>query len=171
MGIDWSQIAHQLGLELPQLITHIIGFAITVWLLKKYAWGPLLGLLEERRNKIVSEFDEIEKEKAGVADLSAEYEAKLKDIDNERRAKIVEAVEEGKQLAAEVKANAQAEVKEFHEKAKAELEREVAKAKVQLRNDMIAMSMTAAEKFIGKKLDNDEHRRLIGDFIDGLEKA
>ena len=114
---------------------------------------------------------EIEKEKGHVAKLTAEYDARLKDIDNERRAKIVEAVEEGKKLAAEVKANAQAEVREMHDKAKADLEREVAKAKVQLRDDMIGMTMSAAEKFIGEKLDNEEHRRLIGNFIDGLEKA
>lgn len=160
-----------MSFEWQQIVTHLFGFLITVWLMKKYAWGPLLDLLEERRNKIVSEFDEIEKEKEHVAELTSNYQDKLKDIDNERRARIVEAVEEGKRLAAEVKANAQAEVREMADKAKADLEREVAKAKVQLRNDMIGMTMTAAEKFIGKKLDNEEHRRLIGTFIDGLEKA
>ena len=160
-----------MSLEWQQLLTHLVGFLITVWLMKKYAWGPILGLLEERRNKIVGEFEEIEKEKDHVAELTADYDAKLKDIDNERRAKIVEAVEEGKKLATEVKATAQAEIREMQDKAEANLEREVAKAKVQLRDDMIGMTMSAAEKFIGKKLDNEEHRRLIGNFIDGLEKA
>ncbi len=160
-----------MSLEWQQILTHTVGFLITVWLMKKYAWGPILGLLEERRNKIVGEFDEIEKGKGQVAELTAEYDAKLKDIDSERRAKIVEAVEEGKKLAAEVKATAQSEVKELQSKAKADLEREVAKAKVELRDDMIVMTMTAAEKIIGEKMTDDKHRQLIGEFIDGLAKA
>jgi F-type H+-transporting ATPase subunit b len=160
-----------MSLEWQQILTHLVGFGIVVWLLKKYAWGPLLAMMEERRNKIIDEFKQIDDEKAKVADLTAEYDAKLKDIDNERRQKIVEAMDEGKALAAEIKANAQNEVKEINAKAKADLEREVAKAKVQLRNEMIALTMTATEKVIKEKLTDDKHRELIGSFIDGLEKA
>ena len=68
-----------------QVVTHILGFLIFVWILKKYAWGPLLGLMEERRNKIAGEFKQIEKEKADVAALTNDYQKKLKEIDNERR--------------------------------------------------------------------------------------
>jgi len=160
-----------MSLEWQQILTHLVGFGLVVWLLKKFAWGPLLDLMEERRNKIVDEFKQIDDEKARVAELTAEYDAKLKDIDNERRVKIVEAVDEGKALAAEIKANAQNEVKDINAKAKADLEREVAKAKVQLRNEMIALTMTATEKVIREKLTDDKHRELIGGFIDGLEKV
>jgi F-type H+-transporting ATPase subunit b len=160
-----------MSIEWQQILTHLVGFIIVVWLLKKYAWGPLLAIMEERRNKIVDEFKEIDDEKAKVAELTTEYEARLKDIDNERRVKIVEAVEEGKSVAAGIKANAQKEVKELNVKAKADLEREVAKAKVQLRNQMIALTMTATEKVIKEKLTDEKHRELIGGFIDGLEKA
>ncbi len=88
-----------MDLQWSQLLTHLIGFLITVWLLKKYAWGPLLNIMEERRAKIKSEFDSIEEEKANVARLTAEYESRLKEIDSERRAKLVEAVNEGKKIA------------------------------------------------------------------------
>ncbi len=160
-----------LGFDAAQALTHLVSFALTVILLKKYAWGPLMALLEERREKIAGEFDQIEKEKAEVAQLSADYEAKLKEIDNERRAKLVEATEEGKSLAADIKAKAQDEIKGLHEKAKADLQRDVAKARVQLRDEMITMTMTAAGKVIREKLDDAKHRELIGGFIDSLEKV
>ena len=51
-----------MGLELGQIITHIIGFVIAVIVLKKFAWKPILSMLEERRNKIKSEFDSIKEE-------------------------------------------------------------------------------------------------------------
>jgi F-type H+-transporting ATPase subunit b len=160
-----------MSIEWQQILTHLVGFAITVWLLKKYAWGPLLAIMEERRNKIVDEFKQIEDAKEDVAKLTADYEAKLKDIDSERRAKIVEAVEEGKKVAAEIKADAQKEIKELHTKAKADLEREVAKAKTQLRDEMISLTMRATEKVIDERLTDEKHRQLIGRFIDDLEKV
>ena len=49
-----------MNLEWQQILTHLLGFVIAVWLLKKYAWGPLLSIMEERRNKIVDEFQQPE---------------------------------------------------------------------------------------------------------------
>ena len=85
--------------ELQQVLTHAVGFLITVWILKRFAWGPLLGMMEERRNKIVGEFQQIEEEREKVAKLTAEYESRLRDIESERRDKLIEAAEEGKQIA------------------------------------------------------------------------
>jgi F-type H+-transporting ATPase subunit b len=160
-----------MDLQWQQLLTHLVGFVITVWILKKFAWKPLLNLMEERRNRIAGEFDEIEQEKAKVAELTSEYEGKLRDIDNERRAKLVEAVNEGKKIAEEMKATARDEAKDIVTKAKGELERDVAKARVQLKDDMIAATITAAEKLIGERLDDAKHREMIGRYIDDLEKA
>jgi len=156
--------------ELPQLVTHAVGFLITFLLLKKYAWAPLLKLMEDRRNKIADEFKAIEDEKVKVDSLTAEYEGKLKDIDTERRQKLVEAVDEGKKIAEELKAQGN-EAKPITEKAKSEIERDVAKARVALKDDMVAMTMTATEKIIMERLDDAKHRELIGSFIDNLEKA
>jgi F-type H+-transporting ATPase subunit b len=160
-----------MGFELPQILTHALGFLVTVWILKRYAWGPLLSLMEERRNRIIGEFQKIEDEKAGVAKTVAEYDAKLKEIDNERRAKLIEGVEEGKKVASELKAAAQEEVKNLHEKAKADLEREVAKARVELRDQMIAITLSATEKVIREKLDEKKQRELIDRYIAEIEKA
>ncbi|RKX26115.1 MAG: ATP synthase F0 subunit B [Candidatus Zixiibacteriota bacterium] len=157
--------------ELQQILTHALGFLIFVWVLKRFAWGPLLGLLEERREKIAGEFDEIDKQKAEVAQVTAEYEARMKEIEGERRAKMVEAVKEGKQMAADIKNEAMNEIRAMHEKAKADLQRDVAKAKVQLRDEMISITMTAAEKVVAEKMDDAKHRDLIGRYIDELERA
>ncbi|MCK4606725.1 MAG: F0F1 ATP synthase subunit B [candidate division Zixibacteria bacterium] len=158
-------------LQWQQLLTHALGFLIVLWILKKFAWGPLLALMEERRTKIADEFKGIEDEKANVAGLTAEYEGKLKNIDVERRARLVEAVDEGKKIAEEIKAAAREEIKYLGEKAEDELARDVAKAKVQLKNDMVAMTIVATEKIIREKLDDQKHRELIGSFIENVEKA
>jgi len=153
------------------LVTHAVGFLITVWILKKFAWGPLLALMDERRAKIQGEFDKIETEMSRVDTLAVEYDAKLKGIDEERRAKLVDAVIEGKKVAEEIKLAAQNQAREIAEKARGELERDVAKARVALKEDMVSMTISATEKIIMEKLDHDKHRQLIGQVIDGLEKV
>lgn len=160
-----------MDLQWQLLLTHSVGFLITLWILKKFAWGPLLNMMDERRDKIAGEFQQIEDDKAKVTELASEYEGKLQGIDEERRAKLVEAVNEGKGIAEQIKSAARDEAKQINAKAKAELDRDVAKAKVQLKNDMIAITMSAAEKIINEKLDDARHRELIGNFIDSVEKA
>lgn len=157
--------------ELPQLVTHAVGFLITLWILKRYAWGPLLSLMEERRSRIKSEFDTIEEEKAKAAELSSEYQGKLKDIDRERRERLTDAVTEGKKIAEEIRTQARDEAREIATKAKEDIERDVAKAKVQLKDDMVALTLGATEKVIRERLDDAKHRQLIADFIDKLEKV
>lgn len=160
-----------MNLEWQQLLTHAVGFLITLWILKKYAWGPLMNLMEERRTRIIDEFKQIDAEKAKVAELQAAYDAKLKQIDAERRSEIVKAIEEGKKVAADLKAQAQHEVKELHTKTKADLEREVAKARIELRDQMVTITMNAAEKVIREKLDDKKHRDLIDKYIAEVERA
>ncbi|MEK7775653.1 MAG: F0F1 ATP synthase subunit B [Candidatus Zixiibacteriota bacterium] len=158
-------------LEWQQLATHALGFLITLWILKRFAWGPLLAIMEERRSSIANEFKRIDDEKAKAARLAADYEQKLKEIDAERRAKLVEAVNEGKKIAEDLKTTARAEAQEITSKTKSELENEVKKARVHLKNEMIAITMIATEKIIREKLDDQKHRQLIGAIIDGAEKA
>ncbi len=160
-----------MNFELQQILTSAVGFLVFVWIMKKFAWGPVLELLEERRNKIEQEFKGIEQSKADVAALTEEYESKLRDIEAERREKIVQAVNEGKKMAEEIKTKAREEARLMEVKAKADLEQDVAKARVQLKDEMVGITMAAAQTILGEELDEAKHRNVIDRFIDGVEKA
>ena len=160
-----------MNIEWQLIVTHSIGFLITLWILKRYAWGPLLNLIEERRLKIVGEFESIDIEKQKAAELNAQYQAQLRQIEAERRSQIVKAVNEGKKIAEELRAAARDEVEEMRQKTVSELEREVAKAKVQLKDDMVKITMAATSKLLHEKLDDKSHHRLVSDYIDNLEKV
>ena len=157
-----------MGLEIGQIVTQIIGFLIAVFLLKKFAWKPLLSILEERRSKIKSEFDNIDNEKKKVEDLLSDYQTKLKEIDSLARVKIQEAAREGQKMANEIKENARKESKDILTKAREEIQRDVDKAKVQLKNDLVNMTMRVAEKLIREKLDEEKDKKLIAEFIDSV---
>jgi len=157
-----------MGLEFGQIITQIFGFLLAVIILKKFAWKPLLSILEERRSKIKSEFDNIDNEKKKVEDLLSLYETKLKEIDALARVKIQEAAQEGQKMANEIKENARKESKDILTKAREEIARDVDKAKVQLKNDLVNMAMRAAEKLIRERLDEEKDKKLIAEFIEAV---
>jgi len=158
-------------IDLKLILTHILGFVITVWILAKFAWKPILRILQDRREKIKSEFDHIETDKAALAKTVEGYEVKLKEIDSLARQKLAEAVNEGHKMAAEIREQGRHEAKEIINRAKAELERDVQKARAALKEDMIRMTIAAAEKIISTELDDADHRRLVAGFLDRVEKA
>src|SRR6185436_7436700 len=79
-------------IDVPQVLTQILGFLLMVWILRRYAWGPLLGMLEARREKIAGEFKEADRLKAEAVALRGKYEAELRTIDAQARQKINEAM-------------------------------------------------------------------------------
>jgi len=160
-----------ISLEWQQLLTHALGFLLMLWVLKKYAWKPLLGILDERRQKIIDEFKKIDDEKEAAEKLKGQYEDKLKNIEAERRQKIAEAANDANKMASDIKMQAQEEARNIVNRTNEQLKRDVASAKVQLKEDMVKITLMAAEKILDEKLDANKERQLIGKFIDGIEKA
>ena len=151
-----------------EVVTHAVAFTGAVLVLRRYAWKPILGLLDERRERIVKEFDDIEHGKGENAKLKSEYEQQIRTIDAQARVKLKEAVDEGQKVAAELKDSARVESRGMVQRAREDSEREKAKAEVALKEDMVRMALTAAEKVVRERLDEATHRRLISDTIDEL---
>lgn len=159
MDLNWSV-----------LITQMIGFLIVLWILKRYAWGPVLGMLEERRRRIAKEVHASERLRQEAEALKAEYENQLKTIEAEARARIQTAVAEAQKVAEEVRADAHRDARAITEKAKANLELEYRKARVELKGEMVAMALGAAERLLREKMDAEEHRRAVERFLTELQE-
>lgn len=158
-------------IDIPQVITQILGFLLLVWLLRKYAWGPVLNLLEARRQNIASQFQQAERAQADAEQLRLKYEQDLRGIDAQARVKIQEAVAEGQRVAGEIKAQAQREATLRIERADEEIVREREKAKELVKEQVIRLSMRTAEKILRQKLDGPGQRQLVGEFIDEVGAA
>lgn len=152
------------------LITQMIGFLIVLWILKRYAWGPVLGMLEERRQRIADEVHASERLRQEAEALKAEYENQLKSIEAEARQRIQTAVAEAQKVAEEVRAEAHRDARAITEKAKANLELEYRKARVELRGEMVTLALGAAERLLREKMDTEEHRRAVEQFLTELQE-
>ncbi len=160
-----------MNIEIQQILTQAIGFLILLFILKKIAWKPLLSLLDERREKISSEFQTIERTKSGLARLEQDYKSRLAEIDAQARQKIQEAISEGQRIAMEIQEKAREEAQKTVDKAKANIEMEVAKARVELRNKVAGMAIRAAEKILKEELNEERQRRLVTDFLQEAERV
>lgn len=158
MQIDWGQI-----------VTHIIGFIIVVWILKKYAWGHLIAFVNKRRETIVNSFAEIEKGKAEVQAQRESLDSEMDKIEETRRQKLSEAAKEADALANGIREEARRDAVATREKAKEDVAIELDKANEILKDRMIAAVLTTSEKLLMQELDRDKHNRLISDFLNNLK--
>ncbi|MBI3872726.1 MAG: F0F1 ATP synthase subunit B [candidate division Zixibacteria bacterium] len=160
-----------MNVDIQQILTHVVGFLVVLWVLKRYAWKPLLGILEERRARIQSDFDAAAAKRVEAEETAARYAAQLRNIEADARAKIQEAIADGRRMAGEIREEARAEAKRIIDKARADVERELAKAQVELKEKIVGMTISATERIIRRSLDDEGHRRLISGFLDELDQV
>lgn len=163
-----------MAIDLLQLLAHAIGFIILVALLKRFAWGPLLGVLDQRRRQIASGLDDVERAKQEMGALKTQYEQELARIEESARQKLVEAVNQGRRVASEIEEEARARAQLELLKTKETLALEVTKAKTVLRDQIVTLAVEAAEKLLRGRLDETKDRALVEQFIaelDGKAKA
>jgi F-type H+-transporting ATPase subunit b len=151
------------------VFTQILGFLVLLWALNKWAFGPLLGMLEARRAKIVEEFATAERAMGEANEQKRRYEQELRGIEARARQRLTEAVAEGQKVAVEIRHQAQAEAAHRLERAQDDIARENEKAKEHIKEQMIDLALRSAEKILRQKLDDPAQRRMAGEFIDEVE--
>ena len=152
------------------MVTQLLGFLIVFFILKKYAFGPVLGILDARRRKIEQEFASIEKQKSDAANLEKEYRSRLDRIEQEARERIQEASKISEGLARDIQERARLDAQRISERTKADIEQEVMKARLSMRNEIVEISSLITEKILREKLDAREQEKLVNQFVKELEK-
>jgi F-type H+-transporting ATPase subunit b len=158
-----------MGVSIPEILTQAFAFILLVVVLKKFAWKPLLKMLDDRREKIRTGLDDIDKTKEEVSALKTDYERSRANIEEEARGKLQQAVDEGRKIAHDIQEKAREEARGVLDKAKSDIELEADKAKVTLRNEIANLTLLATEHLIKKKMDEKKDKELVLDFIKDVE--
>lgn len=158
-----------MDLEIGQIVSQIIAFLIMVWVLKRFAWKPLLGILEERKKKIQSEFDYIDDQKNEIKKMIDDYHAKLGEIDKQAQVALQNAIADGRQAANAIQKEAHQKSEALFAKTQEEIQNEIARAKVQLKNDLVKMIVLTTQKVVQAELDPEKQQKLVAKFINETE--
>jgi len=158
-------------LSASEVFAQIISFLFLLFLLRVFAWNRLLKLLDERKQKIASEFDKIAQAKSDIEKLKTDYEEKMKSADGQALQKIQAATREGEDKADEIKRDAQQEAQRIIESARADIKYEIANARDELKDKIIDLALRASEVVIEEKITDKQDRKIVEEFLDRIDTA
>ena len=143
------------------MVWTIITFLIVLWVLRRFAFGRIQGMIDQRRDRIREALDEADKARELRELVRREREEALADreriLDESRR--------QAQRQFDQAREQADTDLKERLEKNREELDAENARLREQIRRDVVELTLLAAEKVTGKVLDEEDQRRLIDETI------
>lgn len=150
------------------LIAQILNFLVLVLVLAKFAYKPLVNIMEERKNKIASDLEAADAAKAEAEAVKAEYAAKLADARQEAQAIIENARKTAQAAHDKIMAETKAEQDQVVAAAKESIALEKQKALADVRAQVINLSMVAASKIVEQKLGSEEDKKMAGEIVDSI---
>lgn len=155
-----QQTAETFGWTPTLFFSQLISFLVVAFLLHKFAYGPILQILAERRQKIADGIASAEKAQAELASTQARIQQLLAQAGGEANKIIEEARSAAARIAEAEAQKAIATANDIIAKAKVANESELVRMKGELRQEFGRLVVAAAGKASGKILTADDQKRL-----------
>jgi F-type H+-transporting ATPase subunit b len=153
--------------ELGLIFWTALSFLILLFVLKKFAWKPILGAVTEREQGILDALASAEKAKLEMENLTADNERILKEARVERENLLKEAREIKTKMIADAKDEAQVQANNMIAQAQIAIESEKKSAMAELKNHVAGLSIDIAEKVVREELSNkDKQLKLVESMLD-----
>ena len=144
-----------------------IAFLVVLFVLRRFAWGPILAALNDREASIAGALNEAERVRKEMEELSASNENQLKEARAERDRMLREAREMADKLVADAKNTAREVADKEVAAAKDAIALERKAAIAELKSEVGNISLDIAERLLRDKLEsNDEQKALVNRLID-----
>ena len=139
----------------------ILTFLVLLGLLAKFAWKPLLAVLDQRQEMIRQSLDDAEKAKQELEELQQKSKEILSEARAEAQSIVSKSRTEAERLKAEIREKAKAQADSILRNAEKQIQLETEKAISQIRGDVADLSHLIASKLIGKSLSREDDEALI----------
>ncbi|WP_066310011.1 F0F1 ATP synthase subunit B [Bacillus sp. FJAT-29814] len=157
--------AEHSGINTGDIVFQLAMFIVLMLLLKKFAWGPLMGIMKQREEHVAGEITAAENSRKEAAKLLEEQRNLLKEARNEAQSMMENARKQGDVQREEIIAAARAEAERLKEGAKLEIEQQKEKAVAAIREQVAHLSILVASKVIEKELNAADQDKLINEYI------
>ncbi|WP_374505902.1 F0F1 ATP synthase subunit B [Flavobacterium sp.] len=149
-------------------IWQVVIFVGLIFLLKKFAWKPILDAVNEREQGIKNALESAENARNEMQNLQADNQRILQEARAERDAMLKEAREMKEKMVADAKSEAQEQGQKMIDQAKAAIESEKNAAMADLKSQVATISLSIAEKLLKEELSNKESQtklveKMLGD--------
>ena len=143
-------------------------FLLLVFLIKKFAWDNIVGILDQRAQKISDDIDSAEAARKKAEDLAQKREEALAGSRSEATTIVETAKETAEKNKAGILADAAEEVSRLKQKANQEIAQSKEDALKAIKSDVADLSINLASKILGQSLDKEAQSQLIDNYIDKL---
>lgn len=147
------------------IIYQLVMFSLLLFLIKKFAWGPLMGIMKQREEHIANEIEAAEQSRVEAKKLLEEQRNLLKEARTEAQSLIENAKKQGDVQREEIIVAARAESERLKDSAKLEIEQQKEKAVAAIREQVASLSVLIASKVIEKELSAEDQEKLINEYI------
>lgn len=143
----------------------LVTFLIVLIILKAKAWAPLIAALDKRESDIRESLNAAKKAREDTENITKDYEKMVQKAKKESAEIISASREAGEKVKTEIITEAKFNAKKIMTDNLDQIEREKNKVIGEIRQQVVELSVMAAEKIIGKTLEKDDHNKMIQDTI------
>lgn len=159
----------QLGINPIFLLSQIVNFAILAFLLRRFAYTPILNALDQRRERIEKGLEDARLAEEARANAESERQQILDQARAEAQGVVAEANQRGEAQAAKIVEDAQSQAQAIREEARAEAQAERNRMLGEMRGQISALAIAAANQLIGASLDERRQMELVNEFFSGVK--
>ena len=151
------------------MIWTIVAFFITFFVLKRYAFGPIQSMIDERRERIAASIAEADHAREEARNLREEHKKLMQEARGEAETIIAEARKTRDSMETRMREETEAERQRRLEETRREIAAETSRALEQIRAEVADLTLEATSIVVGRKLDADRDRELISEAIGSLD--
>lgn len=159
------ELLNNLGINVKLLIAQIINFLVLLFVLYKFAYGPILKMLNDRTNKIEKGLKDAEASQQKLAEIEAKEKEVLKKAREEAQKIITKAEETAKKSKEEIALEAKAQAGKILADAEKKINEEKNKMLGEVKSEVAQLVVLATEKIIAEKVDSAKDKELIAKAI------
>jgi len=151
------------------MIWTIVCFLITLFVLKKYAFGPIQKMIDDRGERIRNAIAEADHARDEARALLEEHRKLMHQARHEAEDIRVEVRRDAESMRERVREDIEVDRQRRLEETRRQIEAETARSLAQIRAEVAELTLLAASKVTGKVLDSADQRRLIDEAISSLD--
>jgi F-type H+-transporting ATPase subunit b len=151
------------------MIWTLVCFAITFFVLKRFAFGPVQKIIDERRQRIRQALDEADNARAEARRLLEEHRSMMQQARGDAEQILAEARRVAEAQSERMRDELEADRQRRIEETTKQIEAETRRALEQIRAEVAELTLLATTRVTGKVLTDDDHRRLIEESVRELD--
>lgn len=156
------------GLHVGDMLVQLFFFIVLLFLVKKYAWGPVMGMMQKREEYVANEIEIAEQNRAEAERTSKEANEQLRQTKEEAQKIVEDARNIGVKQEQNIIEVAREEADRIKISAQEDIQSEKEKAIQALQDKVASLSVLIASKVIEKEISAADQEKLINDYIQDL---